>query len=113
MPSVVFVTAYDAYALRAFDVHAVDYLLKPYDDERFHRALERARRRLSPAAQPIPGEDRLRALVRDAVAAARAGEGTADAFDRIAVRVDGAVRIVRTADVDYFETDGNYVRMHV
>ncbi|MDQ3821459.1 MAG: response regulator, partial [Acidobacteriota bacterium] len=66
MPTVVFVTAFDAYAVKAFEVHAVDYLLKPYDQARFRTALDRARQRLRGGPAPsAPDEDaRLRALIR-------------------------------------------------
>jgi two-component system LytT family response regulator len=149
MPTVVFVTAYDAYAVRAFDVHAVDYLLKPYDQARFRTALDRARARLRSATQPSEDE-RLRALVRTiavelghlapntpsgAAPAADGGEAgepvarvehierperaeRAERAERggttehLAVRVDGALRIVRIDEIDWFESEGNYVRVH-
>ena len=110
-PAIVFVTAFDQYAVRAFEVHAVDYLLKPFDTERFRAAFARARERAEHRVQ-TEEENRMRALLRDYLA-----ETTQDAarppLDRVAVRVDGALRIVRTADVDWWETDGNYMRLHV
>ena len=118
MPSVVFVTAFDQYALRAFEVHALDYLLKPFDGERFHGALVRARAHLTTARhQAYPGEDRLRQLLaevlgRDAVAA-QVPASPSPFYQRVAVKSDGATRILQIADVDWFETDGNYVRVHV
>ena len=119
MPSVVFVTAFDQYALRAFEVHALDYLLKPFEAERFHSALVRARANLSPQREAAyPGEDRLRRLLSE-VLGSREGGGEAAArttspfFERVAVKTDGATRILQIADVDWFETDGNYVRVHV
>ena len=116
MPSVVFVTAFDQYALRAFEVHALDYLLKPFDGERFHGALSRARAHLTSARhRAYPGEDRLRQLLaevlgRDAVATPAPASPF---YQRVAVKSDGATRILQIADVDWFETDGNYVRVHV
>jgi two-component system LytT family response regulator len=119
MPPVVFVTAYNEYAIRAFDVNAVDYLLKPYDAARFRQALDRARDRLS-RADPSARVDELRTIVRALVAhesAGRAGDGAGAVspipLDRIGVRIDGSLHIVRTADVDWFETEGNYMRLHV
>jgi two-component system, LytTR family, response regulator len=118
MPTVVFVTAYDAYAVRAFEVHAVDYLLKPYDETRFRTAIGRARERLraaSAAAAPTD-EERLRALVRSVVASELGRPESperAPSSDQLAVRVDGALRIVRLDEIDWFETEGNYVRVHV
>jgi two-component system, LytTR family, response regulator len=118
MPSVVFVTAFDQYALRAFEVHAVDYLLKPFEADRFHNALVRARTNLSPRSEAsYPGEDRLRRLLAEVLGSGREGEPPAKTgpqfFERVAVKTDGATRILQIADVDWFETDGNYVRVHV
>jgi two-component system LytT family response regulator len=111
MPAVVFVTAYDEYALRAFDVHAVDYLLKPYDEERFAIALARARARTEGRASAGTDEARLRALLREMVAAAAPASRPRYA-ERLAVRSSEATRIIQVADVDWFETYGNYVRVH-
>jgi two-component system, LytTR family, response regulator len=97
MPTVVFVTAYDAHALRAFDVHALDYLLKPIDDERFDTAVDRARRRI--------GERR--AMGRQLAAA------LGDLRPRrILIKDRGRVVILNEADVDWVEAEGDYVRVH-
>jgi two-component system, LytTR family, response regulator len=116
MPAVVFVTAYDQYALRAFDVHAFDYLLKPFEGERFHAALARVRAFLSATRREgYPGEDQLRRLLAEVLG--RETETTAKPaspfFERVAVKSEGGTRILQIADVDWFETDGNYVRVHV
>jgi len=128
MPTIVFVTAYDEYAVRAFEVHAVDYLLKPYDQARFRTALARARQRLEAQRQgPAPAapddESRLRALLRSLVetvpdaaaaslASSHASTTTSATSEHVAVRVDGALRIVRLEEIDWFETEGNYLRLH-
>jgi two-component system, LytTR family, response regulator len=109
-PRIVFVTAYDEYAVRAFEVHALDYLLKPVDDERFTATLERVRRALSEG----PGEGYARKL---AEALAQIGRGTAaigqqQVSDRIAVPIGNRVTIVRVSDVDWVEASGNYVTLH-
>jgi two-component system LytT family response regulator len=104
MPVVVFATAYDDYALRAFDAHALDYLLKPYDRQRFESALDRARTRLRPAGQQA--DARLLALVE------RLDDRTRH-LDRLTVSVGSRLRLVEIADVDYFEAESNYVRAHV
>jgi two-component system LytT family response regulator len=116
MPSVVFITAFDQYAIRAFEVHALDYLLKPFDEERLRAAVARARAQLRKAQRDVfPGEDRLRRLLAEMlqqetpVPAKRASPF----FERVAVKTDGATRVMQIADVDWFETDGNYVRLHV
>ena len=110
LPAIVFVTAFDQYAVRAFDVHAVDYLLKPFDTTRLREAFARAKERIETRARS--DEDRrLRTMLHDYLSDGHGSER--DYLDRVAVKVDGVLRIVRTADVDWWETDGNYVRLHV
>jgi two-component system LytT family response regulator len=99
-PAVVFVTAYDEYALRAFDVHAVDYLLKPYGPERLATALERVRGRLT-------AHDR--APIGEIVAAARRREVPAH---RILVRDGSRVHVVPVDELDYVEAQDDYVCLH-
>ena len=104
LPVVVFVTAYDEYAIRAFDVHAVDYLLKPFDEDRFRVALGRARSRL--------GERRTETLdqrLEAVLAELRAREQYAD---RLLVKSDGRVTVVQVEDVDWIEAADNYARVH-
>jgi two-component system, LytTR family, response regulator len=105
MPPVVFVTAYDQYALRAFDVRALDYLLKPFDRERFQQALSRARQR---AGTSGPGEleRRLLALMQDL-------KQTPHRVDRFVVKSGGRVYFVRAEEIDWIESAGNYVKLHV
>jgi two-component system, LytTR family, response regulator len=95
MPAVVFVTAYDEYALGAFEVHALDYLLKPYSAERFKAALVHARQHLSAtrkAGSPPPEYER---------------------HDRLVIKSSGRIYFIRTRDIDWCEAAGNYVRLHV
>lgn len=112
LPAIVFVTAFDQYAVRAFDVHAVDYLLKPYDTSRFHESFARAKERIE-SRERNEEDSRLRALLRDYLSEESRVDGARDYLDRVAVKVDGVLRIVRTTDIDWWETDGNYVRLHV
>ena len=108
LPIVVFVTAYDEYALRAFDVHAVDYLLKPFDDERFAVALSRARARL----QRMDDErDNLRSLLAR-VRGGGANPSPADA-SRLVVRSAGRVALLEVEKIDWIEARGSYVRLHL
>ena len=102
MPPVVFVTAFEEHTLRAFDVHAVDYLLKPVDGDKLARAIHRARQRLAPRDD----EQRLAALV----AAMRSAPAYAE---RLAIRSPGRISFVRSADVDWFAAADNYVEAHV
>jgi len=97
-PVVVFVTAYDQYATRAFDAHAVDYLLKPFSADRFERALERARSRL--------GERR---LPMEAAAEAR---NPADRPERIVVKDGTRVHVIPLEKLDYVQAQDDYVALH-
>lgn len=96
-PAVIFVTAYDQYAMRAFDAHAVDYLLKPFTAERFERALERAKARL--------GEHRL----PTEVAAARP---PAERPQRIVVKDGPRVHVIPLDKLEYAEAQDDYVALH-
>ena len=124
MPPVIFVTAYDAYAIRAFEVHALDYLLKPVTAERFRGAFARARAHVERASSASMGR-RLRALLEHALGADAAAGGAsvprleelaparARPADRLTIKAEGRVFFVRVADVDWFEAEGNHVRLHV
>ena len=114
MPTTVFVTAFDQHALRAFEVAAVDYLLKPYDDARFHQALDRARRDAR-ARREAPGElaERLRALLDAQAAPEPAAPEPAAPLDRVLVRAGGRLSVVRTEAIDWAEAEGDYVALHV
>lgn len=107
LPQIVFVTAYDAYAVRAFEIHAVDYLLKPFDPERFGRTLARLEERV---ASSRPGEERLLRQLRDAMAAARRPPGY---LERILVPVGTSQRLLAVDHIDWIEAEGNQVRLHV
>lgn len=91
-PAIVFVTAYDDYALRAFDLEAADYLQKPFDQARLHRALARLRVRL---AAPAPQATTLATPPRQLLVSER-----------------GATRVVAVADIEWIETADNYVALH-
>jgi two-component system, LytTR family, response regulator len=102
MPLVIFVTAYDEHAIRAFEVHAVDYLLKPVDPARLNEALERAAARLSERGSNRSG-------VRKALDDLRRPASAR----RIPVREGGRIRFVDLAAIDYAIAEGNYVRLRV
>jgi two-component system, LytTR family, response regulator len=104
LPFIIFCTAYDQYALKAFEVHAIDYLLKPFDRERLKQALDHARTRLT-RAQPEPADQRLAELLN----ALRVGT---QQNDRLVFKQDGRVIFVRATTIDWLEADGNYVRIH-
>ncbi len=105
LPVVVFVTAYDHYALQAFEVHALDYLLKPFDRERFREALDRARIHLQRRSLDAL-RTRLAALLDRAV--------TPPAFlTRLAVKTAGRVYFLNVEEIDWIEAAGNYAGLHV
>jgi two-component system LytT family response regulator len=117
MPAVIFVTASDAHAVRAFEVHAVDYVLKPVDRDRLIEAIGRAKHRLGETADRDEDHDvrsRMAALVAEVSAAVATTTGAArGGVARLAIKGDGRVIFVRTADVDWIEAMDNYVRLHV
>jgi two-component system LytT family response regulator len=104
MPAVIFVTADDDSALRAFEVHALDYLVKPCAPDRLRKALERARDRLA-SKQTSQMQLRLAALLEDLSAEPKRA-------DRLAVKSDGRIILVRLADIAWVEAADNYVKMH-
>jgi two-component system LytT family response regulator len=105
MPTVVFVTAYDEYALRAFEVHALDYLLKPFGKDRFQETLKHARAHLERRRAGDLGR-RLLALVHDL-------KPEQQRLDRLVVKSGGRVFFLRTDEIDWIEAAGNYVRLHL
>ena len=105
MPAVIFVTAYDQYALRAFDVHALDYLLKPVDAERFASALARARKQIEHhSLQDL--NQRLQNFLDDVQAKQKFTE-------RLVIKSGGRIFFLNVAEIDWIEAADNYVRLHV
>ena len=106
LPAIIFVTAHDQFALRAFEVHAIDYLLKPFDVERFQAALGRARQWLAKRGNENV-DSRLAALLTELRPAAPKLQ------DRIAVKAAGRVILVKADEIDWVEAADNYVNLHV
>lgn len=104
LPLVIFVTAYDEYAVKAFEFHALDYLLKPFDRERFQKALGRAREHLNRAPAGVT-DTRLTALLEDLRADTKRAS-------RLVFKENGRVIFIRAETIDWLEADGNYVRLH-
>ena len=113
MPTTVFVTAYDQYAIKAFDLAAVDYLLKPFDDERFEQALHRARDQIASQNDEAISERLLR-LLRERDPSLLEEERTRDEpyLERIAVQGRGKARIVPVDDLTHITADGSYAELH-
>jgi two-component system, LytTR family, response regulator len=104
MPVTIFVTAFDQYAIRAFDANAVDYLLKPFAPDRLTRALSRARERCL-GRQDKEAAQRLFSLLDSRL--------QSDYAQRLAVATGGRIMFVPVADIDWIEAEGNYARLHV
>lgn len=109
LPAVVFVTAFDAYAVKAFEAHALDYLLKPVKPARLRQTLERARSRPAVAADAAVDAmgARLLALLEE-----RAREEGSGYLSRLVVRTGDRVRFVKTGEIDWIEASGNYIIVH-
>ncbi len=105
MPLVVFVTAYDQHALKAFDVRALDYLLKPFDRERFAESIGRVRQAIERSGTDEIGR-RLLELVREL----KPGGGRSD---RLVIKSAGRLFFLRIDEIDWVEAAGNYVKLHV
>jgi two-component system, LytTR family, response regulator len=104
MPVTIFVTAFDRYAIRAFDANAVDYLLKPFAPDRLTRALARGRERCL-GRQDKEAAQRLFSLLDSRL--------QTDYAQRLAVAMGGRIMFVAVADIDWIEAEGNYARLHV
>ncbi|NUO78882.1 response regulator transcription factor [candidate division KSB1 bacterium] len=104
-PAVIFVTAYDEYALRAFEVHAVDYLLKPLDPDRFHAALARARDQIKWRAEQDMRQ-KLGALFLDL-------KNQHKPLERVLIRTGGRLWVVKTNEVDWISAEADYACLHV
>ena len=118
MPATIFVTAYDQYAIEAFNVAAVDYLMKPYDDERFEQAFHRARRRLAlegverARSQLLAMLERVPDVSRDHSPTPALEPAPRKYLERIAVEVKGKVRPVAVDQIQYITADGPYAELH-
>jgi two-component system, LytTR family, response regulator len=104
LPAVIFVTAYDQYALQAFDVHALDYLLKPFNRDRLHKAVAHARDQI--ATKRIGNlDERLSSLIADL-------RSEKKYLERLVVKSVGRVFFLKVDEIDWIEAAGNYVKLH-
>jgi two-component system LytT family response regulator len=104
LPVIIFVTAYDQYAVKAFEVYALDYLLKPFDKERFEKALVRAKAHIQHEKSEHLTERILSALEEIKTKPVH--------LERMVIKMNGHVFFVKTEEIDWLEAEGNYVRLH-
>jgi two-component system, LytTR family, response regulator len=104
-PAVVFTTAHDTYAVRAFEHSAVDYLLKPFDEERFRKAVDRARARLGTGSNHSE-------LIRHLVSELRETQQARAGLQRLVIRSRGQVSFLRVEEIDWIEASHNYLKIH-
>ncbi len=104
-PAVIFVTAYDKYALRAFDAQAVDYLLKPFNENRFQQAVQRAKERIRKAEGGQMSTELL-SLLKDVQSGRKPAE-------RLVIKSGGRVLFLKAGEIDYIEAAGNYLNLYV
>ena len=105
IPAIVFTTAYDKYAIQAFEFHALDYLLKPFSRERFRRSVRHAREQLENSRQSGSIDERLVSLLENLKAKKY--------LERIVVKSSGRVFFIKTDEIDWIEAAGNYLKLHV
>lgn len=105
LPMVIFVTAYDQYAVGAFEVHAVDYLLKPFDRERFGKALQRAKAQLQ-REYTSDVSQRILALLEEQRIRPKY-------LERLVIKNNGRIFFLKTEEIDWISAEGNYVNLHV
>jgi two-component system, LytTR family, response regulator len=105
LPLVIFVTAFDQHAIRAFEVHALDYLLKPFEYDRLRQAVRHARTQLA-QGPATAGQTRLISLLEEL-------HNRGQSWNRLAIRDAGRILFLQPDEIDWIEAEGNYVRLHV
>ena len=104
LPVTIFVTAYDQYAVRAFEVYALDYLLKPFDRERFEKAVRRAKAHIQ--------NEKSDNLTQRILSALEEIKTKPVHLERLVIKMNGHVFFVKSEEIDWLEAEGNYVRLH-
>ena len=106
IPEVIFVTAYNEYAIQAFEVNALDYLLKPVDCERLSKAVDRAKSRLAKLTRDDQLDNRFRAMLEDIKSGSKY-------VKRLTIKLTGRTILLPVDEIDWIETYGNYLKVHV
>ena len=104
-PAVIFVTAHNEYAIQAFEVNALDYLLKPVDQERLNKAVERAKSLLAKSNRDNDLDTRFRAMIEDIKSGSKY-------IKRLTIKLTGRTILLPTDEIDWIETHGNYLKVH-
>jgi two-component system LytT family response regulator len=104
LPDIVFTTAYESYAIRAFELHALDYLLKPFDQQRFRDAIRHAKERLQ-SRQQEDGRRQIGALLERI-------NSKQPYLERLIIKADGRITFLNTHEIDWIEADDKYVHLH-
>jgi two-component system LytT family response regulator len=110
--AIIFVTAFDQYAVKAFEVHALDYLLKPFDDVRFEKALQQAKSQIE-QREINDLSQRLLALLKDRVSDREHRAQAKTYLARLMIKLANRVVLLKVDDIDWIEADGNYAKLHV
>jgi two-component system LytT family response regulator len=110
--AIVFVTAFDQYALKAFEVHALDFLLKPYDDVRFNQALQRAKAQIE-TREISKISKRLLALLEERESQKHISTRQTPYLTRLMIKLASRVVLLKVREIDWIEADGNYAKLHV
>jgi len=105
LPVIIFVTAHDQFALKAFEAQAIDYLLKPFEDERFYQSLQRAKAYLE-GHESRKMHERLQSLVNSLSSQTKL-------ITRMAVKTGGRILFIKTSEIDWIEAVGNYLNLHI
>ena len=106
LPTVIFTTAYEAYAIRAFEIHALDYLLKPFDDHRFAQAVQHTKERLSRRQSEKPAEsEQIKELLENI-------NDTPQYLERFLIKSNGRIVFLKTKEIDWIKSDDKYVYLH-
>ncbi len=106
LPCIIFITAYDEFALRAFEFHALDYLLKPYDRERFQKSVAYARTSLQSTVEMETTKEQINVLLNSI-------QQRSAKLERLIVKTNGRIIFLRIEEIDWMEAAGNYVKLHV
>lgn len=104
LPLIVFVTAYDQYAMRAFEVHALDYLLKPFDDQKFERTMQRVKAQIR-GRQTDKIDAQMLSFLKEL-------NGRSSFLERISIKAADRILLLKVNDIDWIESDDNYVQIH-